>query len=361
MMKFGLLYNTDYYPDAHGSASKYYNEILEQTEFAEELGYHAVWFGEHHYSGYSFGSPPVIAMAAASRTKRIKLGTGVSLIPLNHPIRLAEEYAMLDVLSGGRLEYGIGRGFLNYSYQIFGVNPEESHERYREGTELITKAWTANGPFSFDGKFWKLTDYAFFPKPLQQPHPPIFASGAITPESFVWAGSKGFHLSSGFFLPAPDRIRENIGLYRQALRESGFDPAMREISGVYQMYCGDSREEAREHGGVYALQYYKFFDSLDRKSPHTSAAFKLYQRGVGSAFAGRSYEDLEKMHVLLIGDPDTLISQVRWAQEFYGATYLILEVAQGGEPHQYVMRSLERFAKPVMPAFLDESKTTAPK
>src|SRR5215470_10483286 len=87
------------------------------------------------------GSAPVIAMAAAARTKRIRVGTGVSLIPLNHPVRLAEEYAMLDVLSEGRLEYGIGRGFLNYSYQIFGVNPDESHARYREGTDLIVRAW----------------------------------------------------------------------------------------------------------------------------------------------------------------------------------------------------------------------------
>jgi alkanesulfonate monooxygenase SsuD/methylene tetrahydromethanopterin reductase-like flavin-dependent oxidoreductase (luciferase family) len=85
-VKFGILYNTDYYPQAHGSPSQYYAQILEQVQLEEELDFHAVWFGEHHYSGYSFGSPPVIAMAAAARTKRIKLGTGVSLIPLNHPL-----------------------------------------------------------------------------------------------------------------------------------------------------------------------------------------------------------------------------------------------------------------------------------
>jgi alkanesulfonate monooxygenase SsuD/methylene tetrahydromethanopterin reductase-like flavin-dependent oxidoreductase (luciferase family) len=349
MMKFGLLYNTDYYPDVHGSAARYYNEILEQTELAEELGYHAVWFGEHHYSGYSFGSPPVIAMAAAARTKRIKLGTGVSLIPLNHPIRLAEEYAMLDVLSGGRLEYGIGRGFLNYSYQVFGVNPDESHERYREGTELLIKAWTAREPFSFDGKFWQLTDYSFFPPPLQQPFPPIFASGAITPESYAWAGAQGLHLGTAFFLPAPEMVRGNIDLYRNALREAGYDPATREVAGVYQMYCGDSREEAREHGGVYALRYFKFFEGLDARLKHTSAAYERYKRGTG--LSAYSYDDLAKMRVLLIGDPATLIEQIRWTADFYGATYLILEVAQGGEPHAYVMRSLERFAKLVMPAF----------
>src|SRR5436189_539208 len=136
-MKFGVLYNTDYYPEVHGSASQYYGQILEQVQLEEELGFDAVWFGEHHYSGYSFGSPPVIAMAAAARTKHIRLGTGVSLIPLNHPIRLAEEYAMLDVLSGGRLEYGIGRGFLKIAYSLFDVDEAESHEPYHEGPELI--------------------------------------------------------------------------------------------------------------------------------------------------------------------------------------------------------------------------------
>jgi alkanesulfonate monooxygenase SsuD/methylene tetrahydromethanopterin reductase-like flavin-dependent oxidoreductase (luciferase family) len=348
-MKFGLLYNTDYYPEVHGSASQYYGDILEETQFAEELGYHAVWFGEHHYSGYSFGAPPVIAMAAAARTTRIKLGTGVSLIPLNHPLRLAEEYATLDVLSGGRLEYGIGRGFLNYSYQLFGVNPDESHARYREGTELIVKAWTSDGPFSFDGEFWKLADYTFFPKPLQKPYPPIFASGAITPESYEWAGRRGHHLGTAFFIPAPDMVKANIALYHDALRENGYDPATREVAGVYQMYCGDSWQESRDHGGVHALQYYKFFEALDRRSVHTSAAYEGYKRGVG--LSQHKYEELDAMRVLLIGEPETLIERVRWSQEFYGATYLILEVAQGGEPHEYVMRSLERFAKYVMPAF----------
>lgn len=350
-MKFGILYNTDYYPQAHGSASQYYAQILEQVQLEEELGFHAVWFGEHHYSGYSFGSPPVIAMAAAARTKRIKLGTGVSLIPLNHPLRLAEEYAMLDVLSGGRLEYGIGRGFLNYSYQIFGVDPEQSLERYQEGTELIIKAWTSDGPFSFNGKFWKLEDYSFFPKPVQKPHPPIYASAVATSESYIWAGRTGLHLSSGFFAPFPERIRAGIELYRQTLRENGYDPATRDVSGVFQMYCGDSNEEARQHGGVYALEYFKFFDALDARSPHTAKAFARYQRRPGSGFTGRSYEEMDDMHLLLIGDPDKLIEHIRWAEEFYGANYLILEVAQGGEPHEYVVRSLERFAQHVMPKF----------
>ena len=350
-MKFGILYNTDYYPDVHGSASDYYNQILEQVQLEEELGFESVWFGEHHYSGYSFGSPPVIAMAAANRTKRIRLGTGVSLIPLNHPIRLAEEYAMLDVLSGGRLEYGIGRGFLKYSHEIFGIDEDENHERYYEGTDIILKAWTSTEPFSYEGKFWQLQDYSFFPKPIQQPHPPIYASGVVTPESFTWAGRNGLHLATGFFVPLQEQLRANIQLYRQSLQEAGHNPAERDVAGVFQMYCGESNKEAHRNGGQHVLNYYKFFGSLDQRSPHTSRSFEHYQGGVSRLFAGLTYEELDKRNLIMIGDPDNLVERIQWAQEYFGTNYLILEVAQGGMPHKYVMPSLERFAKSVMPHF----------
>src|SRR5579871_1591495 len=160
-MKFGILYNIDYHREVHGSSASYYAQILEQIQLLEELGYDSAWFGEHHYAGYSFGAPAVIATAAAERTTTLRLGTGVSLIPLHNPLRLAEEYAMLDVLSNGRLEYGVGRGFLNYAYQLMGVDRTESLDRFREGTDLIIAAWTAERPFSFHGRFWQIEDYQF--------------------------------------------------------------------------------------------------------------------------------------------------------------------------------------------------------
>lgn len=350
-MRFGILYNTDYHRAAHGSASQYYGRILEQVQLEEELGFSSVWFGEHHYSGYSFGSPPVIAMAAAAKTKTIRLGTGVSLIPLNHPIRLAEEYAMLDVLSGGRLEYGIGRGFLKYSHEIFGISEDDNHARYHEGTDIIVKAWTATEPFSYEGKFWQLRDYTFFPKPLQQPHPPIYASAVLTPESAIWAGQHGFHLTTGLFVPAAEKVRDIIKLYRQTLWDNGHNPDEREVSGVFQLYCGATNEEARRDGGQYALEYFKFFSRLDQRSPHTSKAFEHYDGGVSRVFQGKTYDDLEKARLLMIGDPEYIVEHIKWAQEYYGVNYLIFEVAQGGEPHELVVKSLERFAKYVMPHF----------
>jgi alkanesulfonate monooxygenase SsuD/methylene tetrahydromethanopterin reductase-like flavin-dependent oxidoreductase (luciferase family) len=271
-VKFGILYNIDYHPSVHGSASSYYEQILEQVELLEELGYDAAWFGEHHYAGYSFGNPAMIALAAASRTKRLRLGTGVSLIPLHHPLRLAEEYAMLDVLSGGRLDYGVGRGFLSYAYDLFGVDLAQSHERYHEGVDLIIKAWTADGPFSFDGRFWKLRDYEFFPKPVQKPHPPIFAAGAGTPASFTWAGKRGLDLRTALFGPDKTLLKNGLNSYRETWASNGYDPAHRTVTSVTQMYCGETKAEALRHGGEYTLNYYKFFAGLDGRGSKPSGA-----------------------------------------------------------------------------------------
>jgi alkanesulfonate monooxygenase SsuD/methylene tetrahydromethanopterin reductase-like flavin-dependent oxidoreductase (luciferase family) len=186
---------------------------------------------------------------------------------------------------------------------------------------------------------------------LQKPHPPIYASGVITPESCIWAGSQGFHLATAFFVPLRERVQENIRLYRQALQEHGHNPNERDIAGVFQMYRGESNEEAQRNGGEYVLNYYRFFGGLDQRSPHRSQAFAAHGGGISKVFAGITYDAIDKKNLILIGDAENLVARIKWAREFYGTNYLILEVAQGGMPHKHVMPSLERFAKYVMPHF----------
>ena len=200
----------EYHPDIHKTPSHYYGQILDQVDLMEELGYDTVWFSEHHCAGYSFGNPAVIAAAAAARTKRIRIGTGVSLLPLHHPILLAEQYGMLDVLSGGRLEYGVGRGYLMQEYDWLKVPIDESHSRYREAAEFIIKAWTEQGPISFHGEHFDVDNYSYFPQPVQRPHPPIYASAAGTQASFEWAAAKGLNLGTALFGPPLEMIRDNV-------------------------------------------------------------------------------------------------------------------------------------------------------
>jgi alkanesulfonate monooxygenase SsuD/methylene tetrahydromethanopterin reductase-like flavin-dependent oxidoreductase (luciferase family) len=350
-LKFGLLFNTDYHAQSHGPPSEYYSHILGQVELAEDLGFHSAWFGEHHYAAYSFGAPAVMAMAAAGRTKRIRLGTGVSVLPIHNPVRLAEEFATLDVLSGGRLEYGIGRGFLRYALDLFGIDEDESHDRYREATEIILRAWTHKEPFSYDGKFWQLEDYQFFPAPLQEPHPPIYASATLTPESFVWTAKMGFHLATACFVPNKEGVRDGIATYRRTLEESGCDPRERDIAGVFQMFCGESHEEAHRTAGGHVIDYLNFFGSIDARSPHRSKAYEHHQGGTKGMFDGVTSQMLDEQQLLLISDPKGLIERIEWAREYYGLNYLLLEVGQGGIAPERVRESLSRFAREVMPHF----------
>jgi alkanesulfonate monooxygenase SsuD/methylene tetrahydromethanopterin reductase-like flavin-dependent oxidoreductase (luciferase family) len=344
-VKFGLLFNTDYRAQIHGPPERYYAQLLEQIERAEELGYHGAWFGEHHYSGYSFGSPAVMLTAAAARTRRIRLGTGVSLLPLHHPLRLAEEYAMVDVLSGGRLEYGVGRGFLRLAYDLFGVDASQGQARFQEAALLITRAWTARGPFSFRGRFWQVEDYEFFPRPLQSPHPPLYASGVLTPESHVFAGTHGFHLATACFVPDREGVRKGVQRYRESLVGAGHDPATRDVAGVFQMYCGESDAEALRTSGDCIVAYLRFFSELGRRGSTSQRDPRT------DAYSEISIETLDRDRLVLVGAPDKLIELVGWARDYYGLNYFLLEIGQGGLPHADVLRSLERFARHVMPVF----------
>jgi alkanesulfonate monooxygenase SsuD/methylene tetrahydromethanopterin reductase-like flavin-dependent oxidoreductase (luciferase family) len=348
-LKFGLLFNTDYHAEAHGPPAEYYTHLLDQIVLAEELGFHSAWFGEHHYSAYSFGAPAVMATAAAGRTSRIRLGTGVSLLPIHNPIRLAEEYATLDVLSGGRLEYGVGRGFLRYALDLFGIDEDESHERYREALQIIRRAWTHEKPFSFEGRFWDLKDYQFFPPPLQKPHPPIYASATLTPESFVWTAEMGLHLATACFVPRKEGVRDGIRLYRRTLEESGRDVRELEVAGVFQMFCGATHEEAHRLAGGHVIDYLEFFGSIDARSPHRSKAYEHHKAGTRDMYAGVTSQMLDEQKLLLISDPPGLVERIEWARDYYGLDYLLLEVGQGGLAHELVVNSLERFSREVMP------------
>jgi alkanesulfonate monooxygenase SsuD/methylene tetrahydromethanopterin reductase-like flavin-dependent oxidoreductase (luciferase family) len=334
-MRYGILYNVEYSPQTHGSPSGYYRQILEQIKLAEDLGFDAAWFGEHHYSSYSFGAPAVIATAAAARTATIKLGTGVSLIPLGQPLRLAEEYAMLDVLSNGRLEYGAGRGFLNLAYSLLGTQQAESVERTHEGLLLIRTLWEASGPVTHHGRFWDLEDYVFAPRPVQQPAPPIYSAASTSAESFRWAGENGFNLCTSIFgRLRPEEIALNLEGYRQALAGTGTDPATREVAVVTQMYCTE-REQDIAQGMRYATNYYNFLAGL----------FESGGQPVSDGYLAEARQGRLDTTRVAIGTPDTVYDRLEWIKETFNPTMLLMETAQGGTPPAESNEVLRTFAK----------------
>lgn len=350
-MRFGVCYNVDYHPEIHKTPSYYLGQILEQVDLLEELGYDSVWFSEHHCASYSFGNPAVIAASAAARTKRIRIGTGVSLLPLHSPLLLAEQYGLLDVLSNGRLEYGVGRGYLMQEYDWFNVPVAESHARYREAMDFILKAWASKGePMSFHGEFTNVDDYTYFPEPVQRPHPPIYASASATEDSYRWAGANGFNLGTALFLPDREMIRRNLALYRKTLVEHGYDPKTRELCAITQMYCDDDHEEAVREGVLYASNYYKFFAALDKRAKVST---------VPDFYAAPDCKAMNDAGMVFFGNPANLVARMGAVRDDLDIGLLLMEIAQGRAPAHKVMKVIEKFGREVMPKLRAQQRAAA--
>ena len=189
-MKFGLFYRL---PCATTQdAATRYRETIEQIVYAEELGFDTAWLAELHFNPrFSImPAPLLVAAALAQRTSRIRLGTAVLLLPLQHPLRTAEEAAVVDLLSQGRVELGVGRGMIAIHFQGFNIPREESRERFEEALTIITRAWT-HETVQFNGKYFQVPETAVVPKPVQKPHPPLRIA-ANSPETALFAGEHGY-------------------------------------------------------------------------------------------------------------------------------------------------------------------------
>ena len=204
-----------------------YARALDRIEIMDQTGYDTVWLAEHHFSGYSV-CPSVHVMAAhvAARTRNLRIGTAVTLAAFYHPLRIAEEIALLDVLTGGRINWGAGRGFDRREFAIFDVPVEESTERFREALEIVLAAWTQE-KLSYQGKYHRYEDVEVLPKPVQQPHPPTWAA-ASSPGAVEWSASRGLSILMDPHSPHPE-IARKFALYREGLEKAGHDLAGRQI------------------------------------------------------------------------------------------------------------------------------------
>jgi alkanesulfonate monooxygenase SsuD/methylene tetrahydromethanopterin reductase-like flavin-dependent oxidoreductase (luciferase family) len=225
-VKFGILQFFSW-PERRQALATVYARALERIEIMDRGGYDAVWLTEHHFSDYSVcPSIPVMGAYAASRTKNIRIGTGVTLAALYHPLRLAEEIALLDILSGGRVNWGAGRGFDAREFRTFSVPMEESQDRFHEAVEIVIRAWSSER-LKYTGRFFSFDDVEVLPKPLQKPHPPVWmAAGSV--EALQWAASAGYSVLLG-----PHTNHQETGqqweFYRDQLSAHGFSIDGRDI------------------------------------------------------------------------------------------------------------------------------------
>jgi alkanesulfonate monooxygenase SsuD/methylene tetrahydromethanopterin reductase-like flavin-dependent oxidoreductase (luciferase family) len=194
-MKFGAHYLPTYVPDLDGPVAEFYRRMFAQIEEMDRLGFDHAWVTEHHFGEYggTVPHPPTFLSAVARATRRIRLGVAINALPLHNPLEVAESYAMVDVISNGRLEFGVGKGSEPSEYKRSGVRQEEATARMKEGTEILLQAWS-DEPVSFRGEFFQYENVRVLPKPVQRPHPPVWVGCARTEDSFRWAGENGFNL-----------------------------------------------------------------------------------------------------------------------------------------------------------------------
>ncbi len=225
-MKFGILQFFSW-PERRVALPTVYQRALQRIEIMDQTGYDAVWLTEHHFSDYSVcPSIPVMGTYAAARTKRLRIGAGVTLAAFYHPLRLAEEIALLDILSEGRVNWGAGRGFDAREFKTFNVPMTESYDRFREVVDIVVKAWT-NDRLTYQGKYFSFDNIEVLPKPLQQPHPPMWVA-AGSPEALDWAASMGHSI-----LMDPHSTHAELGekkkFYKQRMGEYGHSLEGRDV------------------------------------------------------------------------------------------------------------------------------------
>src|SRR5262249_37680610 len=242
-MKLGVLQFFSW-PGRHGPLEEVYERALERIEIMDKTGFDAVWLAEHHFTTFSVcPSVHMLGVMAAARTKRLRIGTAVSLAALYHPLRLAEEGALLDMLSGGRGNLGAGRGCAHSEFNAFGVPPEQSAERFREAVEIVLKAWTEER-FTYQGAHFKFDDIEVLPKPLQRPHPPTWMAATSEP-AIDWAASRGFSI-----LMDPHSSMKELGAkrrhYTAKLAEAGFSDQGRHLPSGRLVGLGPTPPPARK-------------------------------------------------------------------------------------------------------------------
>ena len=355
-MKFGLFYEMQGASDRSDVAL--YQEHLDQFRLADELGYDCLWLAELHFQrAYSILPAPLLLAAAASQvTRRIRLGTGISVLPINHPLRLAEEVATLDILSNGRVDFGIGRGHpMTGIYDHFNVDIEQSKALFRENLDIIRLAWTED-EFSFKGKFHTIDRVRVVPKPVQKPTPPTFVS-AFSPDTFDLAAEYGFNL----FLPAQvipvEQLKQAVGAYHAALAKYGRDKSQYRVPVLLPVYIDSDGARARRDVERAMMSYYdiigvmmgEMMGRLQEKHAQFPDSYKGYLQ-LGELTRDLNY-DFVCRELAIFGSPQEAIDRIGVLREQVGLEDIILWTNVGAMPHDKVCNSMRLFAEQVMPHF----------
>ena len=322
-----------------------FEELLEQILLTERLGFDEAWFAEHHHSDYGMlASPNLIIAALAQRTHRLRLGNLVNVVPLSDPMRLAEECAMLDILTGGRLNVGLGRGVPRDDLK-HGLDRDTAQARFEEGIEILLRAWSEE-TFTYSGKAWSYVDISCRPRPLQKPHPPIYY-GATSPESPAMVARHGWNLalSRQPLTNCARAIQKYRAEYAALGHASGGDAIL-----VRDVYVADTDEKAWAEAPPQIARFWQLAtENVWRGDSITTNDLPRFTERFAYFPGGLSLKRLNEWGTSLIGSPETVIKKARQVIAMARPDSLVGMFSFGGLSHEQVTHSIELFATEVMP------------
>ena len=348
-MKFGLFMLPSWPEPDPKHQSRILGEMMEQIEFAEELGYDSVWLAEHHFTRYGI-VPSAVAMGlyAAARTKRIRIGTGVSVLTFHNPVFIAEETALLDALSQGRLDFGVGRGQVVYEYGNLNVDYQTRSERFSEILDVIMGLWKTPG-FSYHGDFYNVDDMTIAPVPVQEPHPPVYLAVSRTPESVSVAVDRGLPVLTSANIPDVEAL-EIRNVYADVCAEKGVAPLWDDMPYFRKVYVGEDEKSAIEDPRDAVTWVYDLNGYRRTLKGGSEIYYDLDQWITNRPEHPPSYESRLET-TTCFGTPDQCIKRIRQLRDGHNVHYFGANMSFGTLEHGKVMRSMELFAKEVMPAF----------
>jgi alkanesulfonate monooxygenase SsuD/methylene tetrahydromethanopterin reductase-like flavin-dependent oxidoreductase (luciferase family) len=332
-MKFGIFVFGDNHPGLGRSNQRYYEEVMTMAEWAEELDFDSFWLGEHHFYWYgTCVSPPMLIAALGQRTKKIRLGPAVSVLPFRHPLIVAEEYGLADNLCGGRLDFAIGSGFSPVEYTTFGMTMEEARERYWESFDLILKAWSQE-TFSHHGKYFHIDNGSLYVKPLQKPLPPTWIA-ASSDDTLIRAGELGFSIMGIPFARSTSilEVKQKNDQFKESYSRNGHKEPP-DIIVALHVYL-DRTEAAAVTGARPCFE-------------RVVEYLKKYRRP-GSRVP--DFDTLKQAKLSIMSTPEEAGAIFREYAEA-GVTHVISMVNFGGVPMPDVRRTMELMSKDVFPQF----------
>jgi alkanesulfonate monooxygenase SsuD/methylene tetrahydromethanopterin reductase-like flavin-dependent oxidoreductase (luciferase family) len=357
-----VTYSNSHYDPEKGA--ELYHDYLDQMEFADQLGFDGVCLNEHHQTAYGLMPIPGVIAGALSRTvKRAKIAILGRALPLtNNPLTIAEEYAMLDNITQGRIIAGFVRG-IGAEYHATGVNPAESQERFAEAHDLIVRAWTEPGPFAYAGKHYQFRYVNTWPRPYQQPHPPIWIPSQGSGSTIRWAARMRYTYCQT--LSPIAAVARFFQLYRDEAEKTGYEASPDQLAWSNTIYVGETDKkavrEAKPHLEALVNSFLKMPTEMLLPPGYTDTASMKRVRGVKVTGKTQSLEELMAAGVVIVGSPETVREKLAEYQDLAGFNTSLTKTQFGTLPNEMARANMTAIAEEIIPHFRDRAPRSAPK